>query len=83
MARDEQADDEGEDAIDEADRLTLHSRVNCNARDKRPESALPAHAICASLCRLEDRVSALMFCVPLLAFRAPLLVCAQAYDIYM
>ena len=39
VARADQADGEGEDAIDEADRLAGHSCVNCNARDKRSAEA--------------------------------------------
>jgi hypothetical protein len=45
MTRNDQADDEGEDAIDEADRLAGHSRVNCNARDKRSDRAVTCAAL--------------------------------------
>src|SRR5207245_8332215 len=45
VARDDQADDEGEDAIDEADGLVGHARVNAT----RVTSARPGRATCAAL----------------------------------
>ena len=76
VARDDQADDEGEDAIDEADRLAGHPRVNCNARDKRSARA----RYCAAFGPLQIGASELTFSAPLLASEQPLLVCVLLDD---
>src|SRR5258708_2115112 len=76
VARDDQADGEGEDAINEADGLAGHARVNCNARDKR-WSGRPA---CAARGALKRPASVLALAAPVSCFQRPLLVCGCLYD---
>src|SRR5258708_24696401 len=76
VARDDQADGEGEDAIDEADRLAGHSRVNCNARDNC--SARSRYLRCSGpAVRPGVRIDVLRATS---CFETPLLVCVLLYD---